>query len=63
MSDQADIFPQQTFGPPESKTFRKAQDNFIESLAAYSVISYLLQLKDRHNGNILLDLRGHLIRA
>ncbi|GAA6009339.1 1-phosphatidylinositol 4-kinase [Rhodotorula paludigena] len=50
-----------TFGPPESKTFRKAQDNFIESLAAYSVISYLLQLKDRHNGNILLDLRGHLI--
>ncbi|GAA6048349.1 hypothetical protein JCM3770_000962 [Rhodotorula araucariae] len=50
-----------TFGPPESKRYRKAQDAFIESLAAYSVISYLLQLKDRHNGNILLDLQGHLI--
>ncbi|BGP41720.1 Phosphatidylinositol 4-kinase pik1alpha (PI4-kinase)(PtdIns-4-kinase) [Rhodotorula kratochvilovae] len=50
-----------TFGPPESKRYRKAQDAFIESLAAYSVICYLLQLKDRHNGNILLDLQGHLI--
>lgn len=53
----------QTYGPVDSKRYRQAQDAFIESLAAYSVICYLLQLKDRHNGNILLDLQGHLIRA
>ncbi len=31
------------------------------SLAAYSVISYVLQLKDRHNGNVLIDNEGHII--
>ncbi|CDR44565.1 RHTO0S09e06370g1_1 [Rhodotorula toruloides] len=50
-----------TYGSPDSSKYRKAQDAFIQSLAAYSVICYLLQLKDRHNGNILLDRQGHLI--
>lgn len=45
-------------GTPE---FARAQRNFVESMAAYSLISYLLQLRDRHNGNILLDDVGHVV--
>ncbi|KAK0532782.1 Phosphatidylinositol 4-kinase pik1alpha (PI4-kinase)(PtdIns-4-kinase), partial [Tilletia horrida] len=52
---------QETFGEPDSPSYREAQTNFIESLAGYSIISYLLQIKDRHNGNILLDHQGHII--
>jgi hypothetical protein len=50
-----------TFGDPSSSKFNKARQNFLESLAAYSIISYLLHLKDRHNGNLLIDQEGHLI--
>jgi phosphatidylinositol 4-kinase len=34
----------------------------MRSLAGYSIASYLLQLKDRHNGNLLIDDHGHIIR-
>jgi phosphatidylinositol 4-kinase len=49
------------YGEPGSEEFLRAQDNFMRSLAAYSVVSYVLQLKDRHNGNVLIDTQGHLI--
>ena len=52
---------EQTYGPPDSKSFKAAQKNFMQSLAAYSIVSYLLGLKDRHNGNIMIDTKGHLI--
>ncbi|KAF8980606.1 Phosphatidylinositol 4-kinase pik1alpha (PI4-kinase)(PtdIns-4-kinase) [Entomortierella lignicola] len=52
---------QQKFGDPASEKYIKAQDNFMRSLAAYSVITYVLQIRDRHNGNILLDTEGHII--
>lgn len=40
---------------------KEAQQNFLRSLAAYCVICYFLQIKDRHNGNILLHRDGYII--
>ncbi|TKA76428.1 hypothetical protein B0A55_05193 [Friedmanniomyces simplex] len=50
-----------TFGPPDCEAYQRALDCFTRSLAAYSTISYILQLKDRHNGNILIDSHGHVV--
>lgn len=52
---------EQVYGPSTSKSFLAAQRNFVRSLAGYSLVSYLLGLKDRHNGNIMINTRGHVI--
>jgi phosphatidylinositol 4-kinase len=50
-----------TFGEPDSEGYAAGVDAFKRSLAAYSIICYVLQLKDRHNGNLLIDNVGHII--
>ena len=48
-------------GDSNSLLYKKAMNNFVTSLAGYSLVCYFLQIKDRHNGNILIDKDGHLI--
>lgn len=42
-------------------SLEKARDNFLRSLVGYSVVCYILQIKDRHNANILMDREGHIM--
>lgn len=63
MRSASKLMLMQTFGEPESETYKAAVDAFTRSLAAYSVICYILQLKDRHNGNVLIDNQGRKLHA
>ena len=48
-------------GNEDSPLYKRAMINFVSSLAGYSLVCYFLQIKDRHNGNILIDKEGHII--
>ncbi|KAJ4458762.1 putative Phosphatidylinositol 4-kinase [Paratrimastix pyriformis] len=50
-----------TYGPSTSPCYQTAIRNFVQSMAGYSIATHLLQVKDRHNGNIMIDLEGHLV--
>ena len=34
--------------------------NFMKTLVGYSLVTYLLQVKDRHNGNIMVKKDGSI---
>mgnify|MGYP002804045544 FL=1 len=51
------------FGREKSVSFRTAKLNFIYSMAAYSVVCYVLAIRDRHNGNIMLNDEGHVLHV
>jgi phosphatidylinositol 4-kinase len=44
-----------------AERYNTARLNFAASLAAYSLFSYLLLIKDRHNGNLMIDADGHIL--
>eukprot|EP01119_Soliformovum_irregulare_P023722 TRINITY_DN8347_c0_g1_i4.p1 TRINITY_DN8347_c0_g1~~TRINITY_DN8347_c0_g1_i4.p1 ORF type:complete len:618 (-),score=165.13 TRINITY_DN8347_c0_g1_i4:71-1924(-) len=50
-----------SYGHPHTMSYIDAQRNFVESLAGYSLVCYILQIKDRHNGNLMIDKDGHII--
>lgn len=52
---------EKSYGPVDSARFVEARRKYIQSMAGYSIVSYFLQIKDRHNGNIMLDNEGHII--
>jgi phosphatidylinositol kinase/protein kinase (PI-3 family) len=49
------------FGCPSGKPFRQAQRSFACSLAGYAVACYILKIKDRNNGNIMIGADGRII--
>ena len=48
-------------GDANSQGYKNSMNNYVASLAGYSLVCYFLQIKDRHNGNILIDNEGHLV--
>lgn len=50
-----------TYGDVEGVPYKTAMTNFVRSMAGYSLACYFLQIKDRHNGNIMIDSDGHVV--
>ena len=40
---------------------KEKMKNFISSLAGYSLVTYMLQVKDRHNQNIMIKRDGTIL--
>ncbi|XP_065068009.1 phosphatidylinositol 4-kinase beta-like isoform X2 [Rhopilema esculentum] len=49
------------FGETTTEEFLTAQRNFVESCAGYCLVCYIMQVKDRHNNNILLTSDGRIV--
>jgi hypothetical protein len=49
------------FGDSYSFIYAKAIQNFVKSLVGYSLMTYLAQVRDRHNANLLIDQEGHIV--
>lgn len=49
------------YGYREGHKYTQALKNFVESFAGYSLVTYILNIKDRHNGNIMITDEGHMI--
>lgn len=49
------------YGRPDEARFERARWNLQRSMAAYAVACYTLWIKDRHDGNIMVDGEGHLV--
>jgi phosphatidylinositol 4-kinase len=55
-----DDFFAKKWSKSSSTQYAAAQRRFLITLAGSSLVSYLLQLKDRHNANIMIDDDGNL---
>lgn len=49
------------YGQLGTANFEEARQKYMKSLAAYSIVLYILQIKDRHNGNMLITKEGYLV--
>lgn len=66
-----DSLKKQSKGRPLDEIFRavfadkllEAKRNFVESCAAYSLVTWFLQVKDRHNANLMMDTSGHILHV
>lgn len=55
-----DYFVRKWHGP-DSPEYEIARRQFMRTLVGSSLVCYILQLKDRHNGNIMIDDEGSIV--